>query len=238
MAREMALAGVDPSELTPPPPVQKPHGFREKWENYWYHYKWQTWIAVFAVAVLVWILVAQFLKETPDYILVAVTEQPLLPQETEALEGLLASCGKDIDANGAVEVQIENLNPAFHDQMAPNIARSDTQKLIAELSTGDRMLFVFDNISYDGFIETVRSAAGEDYRFFMPLSGNANGYNAEGCFWNWRQDARRERDGLETLPRDLYFGVRSAQGTAGGSQSQTMAAEGADLLTALMNSAE
>ena len=33
MARGMALAGVDPSELAPPPPIKKPEGFFEKLSN-------------------------------------------------------------------------------------------------------------------------------------------------------------------------------------------------------------
>lgn len=27
--------------------------FREKWENYWYHYKWQTWLGIFLVFLVV-----------------------------------------------------------------------------------------------------------------------------------------------------------------------------------------
>lgn len=237
MAREMALAGVNPEELAPPPPPQKPRGFKAKWENYWYHYKWPTLIVLFVLAVGAWILIDQLTKEKPDYILVAVTEQPLLPQETQALETYLASCGEDLDEDGQVEVNVENLNPAFEDPLAPTIASSDTQKLISYLSTGDRMLFAFDKPSYEGFARTTRDVAGEDYRFFSALQSESPGYRADERYWSWRDDARRGEGDLATCPKEMFFGVREPQGTAGGKRAREMFEQGRTLLYHVMDSA-
>ena len=75
MAREMYLVGVDESELQPSPKPEPPKGFKGKWANYWYHYKWVTLISLFALVVLIVILVQMFSREKEDYRLALVTEK-------------------------------------------------------------------------------------------------------------------------------------------------------------------
>lgn len=237
MAREMALAGVDKSELMPPPPPKKPDTLKGKWENFWYHYKWITIAVILALGIAGWFVYQQITANPADYEAVVVTEQPLLPEETDALCALLASGGEDLDGDGTVEVSIENLNPSFYDEMAPTVGHSDMQKLMSYLSTGDRMLFVFDKKSYDGFAETARNVAGEDYRFFAPLDTADEAYDADQHFWSWRNDERRLTDAFELLPQEMYFGVRAPSGTAENTAAQSKYEQGSALLLNLIKAA-
>ena len=141
MAREMYLVGVDESELQPSPKPEPPKGFKGKWANYWYHYKWVTLISLFALVVLIVILVQMFSREKEDYRLALVTEKIVSTTVLEELETELASYGRDLNGDGKVVVSIENLYIGGQDQMS----MANQQKFILYLSAGDPMFFAFDD---------------------------------------------------------------------------------------------
>lgn len=230
MAREMALAGVDPSELAPPPPPKEPKTFREKCSNFWYHYKPFVIIGAFLLVVGGWLLVQTLTKDTPDYHVVAVTELPLYNEELDGMEGYLAAHGEDIDGDGKIEVEVENLTPSFYDEMAPNVGHADMQKLMSYLSTGERMMFVFDQVSFEGFSETVASVTSEGYTFFAPLHTSSDNYDENEHYWNWIGDERVAEYGLSELPENVYFGVRSPEGMADRDKSHTLYEQGLILI--------
>ncbi len=220
MAREMALAGVDRSELTPPPPPQKPQTLEGKWQNFWYHYK-VPFVAGLVIVFMAAILIVKTVTADPaDYEVVVVTDYALMPQDLEGLEQYMASCAADLDGDGKVEVSIENLVPHYTAGGDSSVAFADQQKLTNYLATGDKMLFVFDRISYDVFSQTIAATTDEDYRFFAPLHTTADGYDSDAHHWCWSNDLRRTEEALADLPEDLLFGVRTPQGTAGQSVAQ------------------
>lgn len=239
MAREMALAGVDPSELVPSsPPPQKPQGLSGWWQNIWYHYKPVILIGGLLVFLLGWALLGTLRANPADYDVVVVTEYGLYPDEIEALKAYIADSGRDVDGDGEIEVEINNLTPNYYDDMAPGLAHSDSQKLTSYLSTGEMMLFVFDERSYNGFMETIGHVTDETYAFFAPLDTTAADYHAEACYWNWVNDARRTEYGMGQLPADMFFGVRTPDGTASKEDSVTDYEEGKAMLEALIASAK
>ncbi|MBQ3093624.1 MAG: hypothetical protein IJC52_00480 [Clostridia bacterium] len=239
MARDMALAGVDRSTLTPPPPPEKPKGFSAKCRNVWYHYKPLLIGGGLFLLLVLWLVIQTVTNNPPDYTVVVVTELPLLSGETAAMEEYLALGGTDLDGDGEIEVTIENLNPNFHDEMAPTIGHADMQKLMSVLATGEHMLFAFDKASYDGFIETVENVTdGDDYRFLAPIATTSSDYNADDGTWSWKNDARRTDMGLAGLPEDMVFGVRTVDGTADNQQSLALHDAGEALLIQLSETAE
>ncbi|MBQ9414502.1 MAG: hypothetical protein IJU16_05180 [Clostridia bacterium] len=237
MAREMALAGVSKEELNaPPPPPLTPKTPKEKWDNFWYHYKWPAIGVLLLLGLIGWYIVQQVTKNDPDYHVVVVTKDAILPDEAAALEDYLAAVGEDIDGDGRVEVKTENLCPSFDERLSPAVGHSDQQKLVTYFSSGERMLYIFDQPSYDGFYESVQGVVSENYEFFAPLSVQDDDYNAERHYWDWALDTRKA-DTLQTLPEHLYFGVRAASGTAGGDVAETASAQGRALLERLVASA-
>ncbi len=230
MAREMALAGVDRSELTPPPPPEEPKTFIDKCKNFWYHYRVQTMIAAFLLIVGGVMLVQSLTKDTADYHVVVVTELPLYREEIDGMEKYLAEDGEDIDGDGKVEVEVENLTPRFYDEYAPQVGHADMQKIMSYLSTGERMLFVFDKVSYDGFTQTVTDVTEEGYCFFAPLDITTDGYDTASHYWDWCGDMTRSAYGLEQLPEHMLFGVRAAVGMADRTTSRELYEQGKFLL--------
>lgn len=238
MARDMALAGVDRSELTPPPPPEQPRTLKGKWQNFWYHYKVAFWIIAAIVLIAVTIVVQTVTADPADYEIVAVTEMALYPTEIDALEQYLASCGEDIDGDGKVEVTLENLVPSFDADGSSSIGLADQQKLVNYIAAAEKMLFVFDRVSYEGFTQSIREVTSDDYTFFAPLDITDAGYDAEGHYWCWSEDTRRQTEALSALPADMLFGVRTPEGTAGGKKAAQLFEQGVALIKQVSETAE
>jgi len=237
MAREMALAGVDRSELTPPEPPKAPQGIRAKWQNLWYHYKWLILFVGFLLILGLLFTYQTLTRDPADYEVIAVTEYAILPPEQEALEAYMASCAQDVDGDGKIEIDIVNLTPSYSTDVAPGIGHSDAQKLISSLSTGENMLYVFDDVSLQGFLDTVSEVTTDDYWFFAPLDTTSASYDEEICCFDWADDARRDQPALQTMPDHLLFGVRTPEGTASGAASVAMYTHGKALIEKLADTA-
>ena len=211
MSREWVLAGVSEEELQPPPPPEQPKTPKGKWENYWYHYKWHT-IGALAALVVVTVLVVQMLnRDEPDYRFALVTEGAMFSSSIDALQTELAKYGKDLDGDGKVEVLVENLYIG-EDQMAAAMS----QKLVVYLAAGDVMGYIFEPKAYESRIPALEENGGH---FFDQMALEVPGMNEAGTYWNWKDDPVRQAEGLNLLPQELYFGVRTAVGTAGDKDS-------------------
>lgn len=233
MARKMALAGVDPSELQPRDPIEKPKTFRQKWDNFWYHYKVVFWIVTVLVVIVATLTVKSLTENPADYDIVAVTGLALLPNEEEALEEYLASIGADLDGDGKVEVAIENLVPTFDSDGGTGIGYADQQSLITHISTGEKMLYIFDERSYKAFLASISDVTSDEYMFFAPLEIADEHYDAENHYWRMIGDAAFADCIPETLESDLIIGVRAPEGTAGKHTSTELYEQGKALIEAI-----
>ncbi len=223
MAREMYLVGVDEEELRPDPKPEGPKTPKDKLSNFWYHYKWVVIICVF-VAVVLFVLIGQMVtRDDPDYLIVLGTEGFVSDVWVDALETELAAYGRDLDGDGKVEVSIEALYNNAQDQ----IGYINRVKMMAHLSAGDVMFFIFDKATYE---ETVLSQQTEDYQFFQEIPVDVPGISEDGRYWNWKGDPIRSAEGLDQLPEDLYFGVRTISGTSDNKESRQLGEESMELL--------
>ncbi len=207
MAREWYLRGVSEEELRPDPkPTQRPQTPKSWLENFWYHHKVGVLISGFSLIALV-ILVAQAVtRERPDYTAVMVTETALLPDEVTYLEQVLVQYGEDVNGDGEVVVQINNLFLG-----GKQYANQDTnaQALQMQLISGDTLLYL-----YEPAYEERLTAVGRDnaHCFLTELSLTAEGIRDNKLSWNWAGHTVREQDAiLANFPKDLCFGVRYAQ---------------------------
>ena len=212
MAREMALAGVKPEDLVPTEKIQAPQTPRGKWENFWYHYKWHFWGGLFLVVVLTVLTVQMITKNPADYDVVLVTDLAVMDTPLEMLEQELEKAGRDIDGDGEVEVTIQNCyltNPGTQEYY------TNQQAIQSRIFAADVMLFVWEPAYYEDFIKNVGSATSDGYQFFAPLPFEGAGVVEDGRLWNWADSGIQDGNvALKSLPKDLYFGVRSGDGTA------------------------
>ena len=223
MAREMYLVGVSEEELRPDPKPEGPKTPKDKLSNFWYHYKWVVIGGVIA-AVFLTIVIGQILtRDDPDYLVVLATEEMVADGWADLLGEEMAAYGRDLDGDGKVEVAVEALYTGGRDQ----VAMANQTKLMAHLSAGDVMFYIFDKATYES---TIVPQQTDGYYFYQELEVEVPGLSEDGRYWNWKDDPVRSEEGLNLLPEDLYFGVRTVGGTASDKQSVQMSEECLELL--------
>ncbi len=214
LAREMYLVGVSEEELRPDPKPEGPKTPRGKWENFWYHYKWYVAAAAFAlfvIGVIVWEAVT---KVEPDYRVALVTKEAVSEEALLRLEIVLEQGAVDRNGDGEVTVDVENLVLGQYVGGTMNsMSGTYSQKLVAYFQAGDPMFFIFDEPCYT---QRIRELLNGEALFDTPPTEQSGISPTEG-YWNW-SGTELQKSFEETLPEELYFGVRKATGTAASAQ--------------------
>ena len=160
MAREMYLVGVDETELEPPKPPEPPKGFKAKWQNFWYHYKWPVVLGALAVVAVI-ILVAQMVnREHPDYHMIIASTKNLPVPANDAFAAELEQYGRDLNGDGKVLVSIEFL---YVGSDGGQLSAVNQQKFTATMFAGDTLFFGFSPDYYDYLLKNLEDS---DTAFF------------------------------------------------------------------------
>ncbi len=144
----------------------KPRTFREKWDNYWYHYKGRTILIVFLVAVFGFTGWQFVTKEKPDYVVMTAFDKALAPDIIYCIEDYLAPYGEDINGDGKVIVDVYDVSTSSNN----DIQKSNATKMMAELQNGEIMLFIVDDVYFDMLYEL---DVFEENEFFKERDGFA-----------------------------------------------------------------
>ena len=218
MAREMLLAGVNPEELKPTPPPEMPKTPGERLRHFWFYYKWWV-LGIGAALVVIGVALWQSLSTPqPDYQIVLLTRDPVDEAVVEDFEKSLQEVGHDLNGDGQVVVDVDNLALAqYVGGTTYGMAENNTEKFLAYLVSADAMFYIFDDPCYTLHLPRVMEGSEDKTaKFFAALSFEAAGIDPEEHYWNWKDDARRKTSWGEQLPENLYFGVRALGGTASG----------------------
>ncbi|MBP3389297.1 MAG: hypothetical protein J6K98_05405 [Clostridia bacterium] len=212
MAREWALAGVPEDELQAPPPLKQPDTPKGKWENFWYHYKWVVLGSLAGAIVLIVLIVQMLNRDDSDYYLSLVTDNPVKQTQIDALKAELTKYAEDVDGDGKIEINIQNLyiNPKDN-AGAAQMAYTNSQNLTVHMAAGDRLFYIFEDETYK---ERIQPLLSEGATFFAPVQSTAEGLAEGGSCWDWNGSALQQSEVFKGAPAHLYFGVRSASGTA------------------------
>lgn len=123
----------------------KPRTFREKWDNYWYHYKGRTFLIAFLVVVF-GVTGWQFVtKERPDYVVMMAFDKTISADIVYCVEDFLAPYGEDLNGDGKVIVDVYDVSASSN----PDAQKANATKIIAELQNGEIMLFIVDDVYFD-----------------------------------------------------------------------------------------
>lgn len=105
--KKMQHGEMEP-EAKPSEVALKPTTPKEKWQNYWYHFKWHT-IAVVFLAVVITVLTVQCAnREKYDFQVVYFSYQSVLDSQLDKVEEYIEKHAADIDGNGEVNVSVVN----------------------------------------------------------------------------------------------------------------------------------
>ena len=215
MARERYLVGVSKEELEYTPPQPQPVTPKDKWDNFWYHYKWPTIVALFIITVAVVVIVQAATKTRADYTVCVVAQQELSFQATERLKAEFTAVGRDRNGDGKVVVQVQALNIAL--TPGGTAVNAGRQTVMAHIVARDVYLFALDPSYYN---ETLAPLFEEGTCFFAPLSVQSEDISADGTYWNWKNSPlleeadMQEIDVWQAVPSELYFGVRNLAGNS------------------------
>lgn len=131
-----------------------PRTLKEKWINFWYHYKFIVFGSVFVCILAVWLLISVFLKSQPDATITIVatkamdgagiilndTIAPIIPDNNDDGKVLL----------NTIALQMEGEKKAS--SLTAQQLEMNKAKFINILSSGDRFLYFLDEECYEAAV--------------------------------------------------------------------------------------
>ena len=152
--KKMRQAAAEHREMTPdfPPDEEKivPKTLKQKWDNYWYHYKGLTWGCLIGAVAAVWIVHDVFFAPKPDITLNFATETALSSINPEMEEDAYPYMA---DYNEDGEIIFSFSETSLGESSDPQMAFANYQKFIAVMAAGTDLLYMLDDTGYDAVLE-------------------------------------------------------------------------------------
>lgn len=149
----MELKKMQHGEMKPPPKPSEvaivPKTSKEKWDNFWFQYKWYV-IAITATAVVLAILITQCATRTKyDLEVVYFTYTAALDEQTNNIADYLADYAEDINGDGEINVQVINVSfsKTSGDTQYRHTMMTKLQALI--VTDENAMLYITDSETYE-----------------------------------------------------------------------------------------
>ena len=182
-----------PSEVAIVPKTPK-----EKWDNFWFQYKWYV-IAITAITVVVAVLVAQCATRTAyDYEVVLFSYTSVLDEQADKIADYIEKYAEDMNGDGEVNVQI--LNCSFTDSASNTQYRYTMMTKLQSTIAGDQnaMLYITDEDAYE-YLDQISD--GESFLEDEPYKLGSDFYEATAD------------DEWGELPEGLTISCRRVSGT-------------------------
>lgn len=151
-----------------------PMTFRDKWKNYWYHYKWHTIVVVAVVCMAISLIWSINSKTKYDATVTIVSAFPFSGL-SDSIEKELSEFSADNTGNGKTELLITGFQIAddeTEDSIDPEIYSGTMYKLNVWPTTYEYYVYLLDEAGYK--IMTDIGLA------FMDLSGVSSDPNVQG----------------------------------------------------------
>lgn len=141
----------------------KPTTFKQKRENFWFHYKWHVIGIAFAVVAL-GLLVSQCISmPNYDFSVVYFSYTPAIDNQTDLIADYFEKYGEDVNGDGKVEVQI--LNCSFSNAPGDIQYRNSQLQKLQTFISGEykAMLYITDqeSIKYFDILESEKASMFE-----------------------------------------------------------------------------
>lgn len=197
--------------------TDRPMTFKEKWNNYWYHYKFWTWAGVFVLVVGL-VIVVQLLTKTDYDTRIVLSTTDNLAESQSAYEDAFNQYGVDINGNGSVDIGSVYIQVTtnYIDGMY-EVAANMTISL--QLSNSENTLYLLDEGVYQ-YILYGNSAGAEDEAgaeaaddFFLDLESiYPDDPNVDGDRYYIDGTAFAETLGEENISGKYFFCIRNRVG--------------------------
>ena len=197
----LELKQMQEGNLTPEPKPSEvavaPETFKEKRENFWYHYKLHTLISLF-IAIVLAVCITQCATRTKyDFCVIYFSYTPVLDTQTELVADYFEKIGKDLNGDGEVNVQVANLSVNV-DTSDVNYRLAQFQSLQAKMTSDDAMLYITDE---------------ESIKYFDNIGGEAGIFENEPIKFDDEFFKATTDEKLGRLPKDLQITCRRIKNT-------------------------
>jgi len=153
----LELKKMQQGEMAPEPKPSEvalsPKTFKEKRQNFWFHYKWQTIGAIF-LTVTIAILTAQCMnREKYDFQMVLVAYKTCLDTQVDSVEEYIEQYAEDINGDGEVNVNIINCTfTEGGDQQYKSTMLTKIQTQI--IGNREAVMYIVDQSAHD-YMQTI-----------------------------------------------------------------------------------
>ncbi len=174
----------------------KPSTLSEKWQNFWYHYKPHTIIAIFLVAVVTFITVQSLTREKYDISIMYFAYTPAAPAQIERAQVYFEKYAEDVNGDGEVNVKLIDcsFNSELRDMQYKHASFSKVQSILSVES--GTVLYLVDKEACEYF----------DNAFDIDIfTGDL--IKMDKTFY------KETAKGDLTLPKGLKLGLRVLEGT-------------------------
>ena len=148
----LELKKMQSGEMEAPPKPSEvaivPKTPKEKWDNFWFQYKWYV-VAITAVTVVLAVLITQCATRTKyDMEVVYFTYTAALDEQTNAVAKYIAGYSEDVNGDGETNIQV--VNCSFNGKSGDTQYRYTMMTKLQAMIAGDQnaMLFITDEDSY------------------------------------------------------------------------------------------
>ena len=189
--------------------VLVPKTFKQKWKNYWYHYKGTTWMTVFISVLVVWFIHDMFFSPKPDLSIGIATYTGVSYFTDDISEDLGAYAG-DYNEDGQVLI---SASESYFNMEDAEMVSAYYQKFIAEISGGSELVFILDDFTYDVVLDNTEGESmfidfGELYPDVNYIEGDKIDITEHplGTLWHLKSLGSTELEGYGD--RRYYLCVR------------------------------
>ncbi len=171
----LELKKIQRGEKAPEPKPSEvallPQTPKEKWTNFWFHYKWHT-LGIFALLVTLAVLITQCASRVNyDMKVVISCYTALTDAQTAKIQDYLEPLCEDVNGDGEVHVQIINCSYTKDDHNSQYQLSMATRLQATLAADADALLFITDAEFYDylsklgegGLLENEPLPLGEDF---------------------------------------------------------------------------
>ncbi|MBQ6847908.1 MAG: hypothetical protein IJO62_03210 [Clostridia bacterium] len=198
----LELKRMQKGEIAPEPKPSEiaivPKTFKEKLQNYWFHFKWHTITTVLCIAVFIFCVCECSAKPNWDMQVVYFSYTSVLDNQIEAVSNYLEGFAEDINGDGEININVVNCSVSEDDINSPysrNILTKLQSMLFAEHTailyiTDEKSITYFENDKLKNFFYTDQLKFGDDFY------------------------AATKNEQLGELPEGLQIAARKVEGTA------------------------
>ena len=189
--------------------VLVPKTFKQKWKNYWYHYKGTTWLTVFISVLAVWFIHDMFFSPKPD-LSIGIATYTGVSYFTEDISEDLGAYAGDYNEDGQVLI---SASESYFNMEDAEMVSAYYQKFIAEISGGSELVFILDDFTYDVVLDNTEGESmfidfGELYPDVNYIEGDKIDITEHplGTLWHLKSLGSTELEGYGD--RRYYLCVR------------------------------